>query len=259
MYYTKRGSAWFLVREVRSIRGRGRERERERERGKVRRKWRHKSSAGEALTLSFTLAKFAHFCWIQIVTIVSPWIHTSTSVARKIALFAPYLCLNSQVVFIPSSNQGLTHHLVFYYTKRRSVWWDQLRLDRWSAWIWERRRSPWQKRSRKMGKWLEFGRGSAFSKNLGCFPLLVSLEIFTSRSSGLFFIGNCWVGCRFCPRTRRSRSTSRRRDDFAQWLQCSQVNWSSWEVYLFWIYVVPYSGPLPQSGPRPYKRSKRPL
>ena len=42
-----------------------------------------------------------------------------------------------------------------------------------------------QTRSRKMGKWLEFGGGSAFARNLGCFPLLLSLEIFTSCSSGL--------------------------------------------------------------------------
>ena len=44
-----------------------------------------------------------------------------------------------------------------------------------------------QKRSRKMGKWLEFGGGSAIAWDLGCFPLHPSLEIFTSRSSELCF------------------------------------------------------------------------
>ena len=42
-----------------------------------------------------------------------------------------------------------------------------------------------EKRSRKMWKWLESGGGSACAWDLGCFPLLLSLEIFTSRRSEL--------------------------------------------------------------------------
>ena len=37
----------------------------------------------------------------------------------------------------------------------------------------------------KIGFWLDFGGGSAFAWILGCFPLLLSLEIMTSRSSEL--------------------------------------------------------------------------
>ena len=85
-----------------------------------------------------------------------------------------------------------------------------------------------------MGKWLEFDGGSAFAWDLGCFLLLLSLEILPVVV--FWFVGNCWVECRFCPRTRRSRSTyaSRRRAALAQWPQCSQVCRSSWKVYLFW-------------------------
>ena len=42
-----------------------------------------------------------------------------------------------------------------------------------------------QKRSRKIGSGLEFGGGSGFAWDLGSFPLLLSLEIMTSRSSEL--------------------------------------------------------------------------
>ena len=131
-----------------------------------------------------------------------------------------------------------------------------------------------QKRLRKNGSPLEFG-GTWFSFRLAIGMIPVTLEIMTSRSSELyrkllgrvpvlpqnpaiaidiffFFLKTLvqfgrssgraiprrWfstVECRFCPRTRRSRSTSRRRAALAQWPQCSQVNWSSWKVCLFWI------------------------
>ena len=62
MYYRKRGSASYIVREVRSVRERDTERERERERKRDRRKWRHhyRAKIGDEFTLSH--AKNSHSC-----------------------------------------------------------------------------------------------------------------------------------------------------------------------------------------------------
>ena len=66
MNYRKRGSASYIVREVRSVRERERERERERdthrERERDRRKWRHhcRTKIGDEFTLSH--AKNSHNC-----------------------------------------------------------------------------------------------------------------------------------------------------------------------------------------------------
>ena len=58
-YYSKRGSASYIVREVLSVRERERERERDTERERERRKWRHHFRAiGDEFTLS--LAKNSH-------------------------------------------------------------------------------------------------------------------------------------------------------------------------------------------------------
>ena len=74
-YYRKRGSASYIVREVRSVRERSRDTERDRER----RKWRHPSSAeiGEEFC-TFSLPKcwnwrrVLHFSWPKMCTLVSP-------------------------------------------------------------------------------------------------------------------------------------------------------------------------------------------
>ena len=87
-----------------------------------------------------------------------------------------------------------------------------------------------QKRSRKMGKWLEFGGGSAFAWDLGCFRLLLSLEIFTSRSSELCLSETVGLSVGSAP-----DSVDRDRHRVVELLshsdQCSQVNWSSWKAF----------------------------
>ena len=57
IYYRKRGSASYIVREVHSVRERERDTERERERERDRRKWRHHCRAKLAMNLHFPFAK----------------------------------------------------------------------------------------------------------------------------------------------------------------------------------------------------------
>ena len=50
-YYTKRGSAWYIVREVRSLRAREGERERDRERQRERQRDRQRETEGQRCAL----------------------------------------------------------------------------------------------------------------------------------------------------------------------------------------------------------------
>ena len=119
-FYEKRGSTWYIVREMRSMR----ERERETERDREREGWGVEWDISDVIRVALKLAISSHFPLPKIRTLPfdskwSPlWYHEFTLALHKITLFALSLGYEKEM-----ARQVIEEPKILPWPKKNPLWW----------------------------------------------------------------------------------------------------------------------------------------